>query len=368
MSTYINPNKPNIHGDYKDVPKDVTEFLYYSETIRGLSPRTINGYYIDLRTFFRYLMLKRGLVDADTELESIDVSNIDREFITKISKEEIYEFLYYITRHRSNSNATRARKLSSLKGFFRYMTVKSNKLEHNPTDDIETPAQKKRIPKYLSLEESIELLKNIQSDWYERDYCIITLFLNCGMRLSELVGMDMNDIGNETIRIIGKGNKERMVYLNDACHFALKQYCDSRASLLNLKEKEALFISKRTGRRISARRVQQIVDHALQQAGLSGKGYSTHKLRHTAATLMYRFGNADMLALKEILGHEHVSTTEIYTHISTEQLRNAAQSTPLSTVTFSGESTRKKDANMQDELSQDEVEEGNEDCLQDTHQ
>ncbi len=334
MSTYINPNKPNIHTDYKDIPKDVTEFLYYSETIRGLSPRTINGYYIDLRTFFRYLSLKRGLVPPDTELDSIDVSNIDLPFIDEISKEEIYEFLYYITRQRSNSNATRARKLSSLKGFFRYMTVKSNKLSHNPTDDIETPAQKKRLPKYLSLEESLSLLKNLQTDWYERDYCIITLFLNCGMRLSELVGMDVNDIGTETIRIIGKGNKERMVYLNDACDFALKRYMESRAALLNLKEKNALFVSKKTGRRISARRVQQIVDQALQQAGLSGKGYSTHKLRHTAATLMYRFGDVDMLALKEILGHEHVSTTEIYTHISTEQLRDAAKATPLSSVKF----------------------------------
>lgn len=334
MSTYINPNKPTVHGDYKDVPTDVTEFLYYSETIRGLSPRTVNGYYIDLRTFLRYLMLRRGLVPADTPLESIDVSKLDRPFIAAVTKEEIYEFLYYVTRQRSNANATRARKLSSLKGFFRYMTVKSNKLEYNPTDDIETPAQKKRLPKYLSLEESINLLKNLQSDWYERDYCILTLFLNCGMRLSELVGMNLNDIGTETIRIIGKGNKERLVYLNDACHFALKQYCESRAALPNLQDKNALFVSKKTGRRISARRVQQIVSQALQTAGLGGKGYSTHKLRHTAATLMYRFGKVDMLALKEILGHEHVSTTEIYTHISTEQLRNAAKASPLSGIKF----------------------------------
>lgn len=333
MSTYINPHKLIIN-EYKDIPSDVKAFLYYSETIKGLSPRTINGYYIDLRTFFRYLVLKRGLVPADTEFESIDISNLDLEFIAKISKEEIFEFLYYITRQRGNSNTTRARKLSSLKSFFRYMTVKTNKLEHNPTEDIETPIQKKRLPKYLSLEESLSLLKNLQSDWHERDYCILTLFLNCGMRLSELVGMNVGDIGTETIRIIGKGNKERMVYLNDACHFSLQRYCESRNTLLNLKEKEALFVSKKTGRRLSARRVQQIVEQALQQAGLSGKGYSTHKLRHTAATLMYRFGNVDMLALKEILGHEHISTTEIYTHISTEQLRNAAKSTPLSNVTF----------------------------------
>lgn len=332
MSTYINPSKPTIHGDYKDVPTDVTEFLYYSETIRGLSPRTVNAYYIDLRTFLRYLVQHRGLAAPDAELESIDVSKLDRQFIASITKEEIYEFLYYVTRQRSNSSATRARKLSSLKGFFRYMTVKSNKLEHNPTDDIETPVQKKRLPKYLSLEESLTLLKNLQSDWQERDYCILTLFLNCGMRLSELVGMNLNDINTETIRIIGKGNKERLVYLNQACILALRQYCDSRAALPNLQDKSALFVSRKTGRRISARRVQQIVDSALRQAGLSGKGYSTHKLRHTAATLMYRFGNVDMLALKEILGHEHVSTTEIYTHISTSQLREAASASPLASV------------------------------------
>lgn len=356
MSTYINPNKPLIHNDYEDIPKDVKEFLYYSETIRGLSPRTINGYYIDLRTFFRYLAIRRQLVPPETEFESVDISNLDRDFMAAITKEEIYEFLYYITRQRRNSNATRARKLSSLKGFFRYMTIKSNKLEHNPTDDIESPAQKKRLPKYLSLEESLTLLKNLQSDWYERDYCILTLFLNCGMRLSELVGMDLNDIGKETIRIIGKGNKERLVYLNDACDFALKRYCESRRSLPNLKEREALFVSKKTGRRLTARRVQQIVDEALQQAGLSGKGYSTHKLRHTAATLMYRFGNVDMLALKEILGHEHVSTTEIYTHISTEQLRDAAKSTPLSEVKLQGEKSLKTDSSLPEERPEDSQE------------
>lgn len=362
VSTYINPNKPTVHGDYKDVPADVTEFLYYSETIRGLSPRTVNGYYIDLRTFLRYLMLRRGLVPADTELESIDVSKLDRPFIAAVTKEEIYEFLYYVTRQRSNANATRARKLSSLKGFFRYMTVKSNKLEYNPTDDIETPAQKKRLPKYLSLEESITLLKNLQSDWYERDYCILTLFLNCGMRLSELVGMDCNDIGTETVRIIGKGNKERLVYLNDACHFALKQYIDSRAALPNLQDKNALFVSRKTGRRISARRVQQIVSQALQTAGLGGKGYSTHKLRHTAATLMYRFGKVDMLALKEILGHEHVSTTEIYTHISTEQLRNAAKASPLSGIKFThpeDEPARNKPAGSEEPGQEEEKQEKN---------
>ena len=293
MSTYIDPRHPNKHGDYKDCPELVVRYLYDSETIRGLSPRTVNGYYIDLRTFFRFLMQAHELVP------------------------------------------TRARKLSSLKGFYKYLCNKMKVLEINPTDDVETPALKKRLPKYLSLNEGVELLKNVQSDFYERDYCILTLFLNCGMRLSELVNINITDIHDDgTIRIVGKGNKERLVYLNDACNTALRRLCDERAKLPNLQDKKALFVSKHTGKRLSARRIQQIVDNCLKAAGLSGKGYSVHKLRHTAATLMYQEGHVDMLALKEILGHAHVSTTEIYTHMGTAQLRQAAQASPFAKLDF----------------------------------
>lgn len=339
MSTYIDSRHPNKHGDYKDCPELVVRYLYDSETIRGLSPRTVNGYYIDLRTFFKFMLQLRGIASMDADPEQIDIHEIDLAFIRSITTSDIYEFLHHVTRNRDNAPATRARKLSSLKGFFKYLCNKMKVLEINPTDDVETPAQKKRLPKYLSLNEGIELLKSVQSDFYERDYCIITLFLNCGMRLSELVNIDITDINDDgTIRIIGKGNKERLVYLNDACNAAIKRLLEERAKMLNLQDKKALFVSKRTGKRLSARRVQQIVDNCLKAAGLSGKGYSTHKLRHTAATLMYQEGHVDMLALKEILGHAHVSTTEIYTHMGTDQLKQAAQASPFSKLDFEKES------------------------------
>lgn len=338
MSTYIDARHPNRHGDYRDCPQYVILYLQDSETIRGLSPRTVNGYYIDLRTFFRFLMHARGLVPADTPMEEIDIRGIDLPMIQSVRTDEIYEFMHYVSRERDNSAATRARKLSSVKGFYKYLTNKRRVLDKNPVDDVGTPAQKKRLPKYLSLDESIELLKNVQntqSDFYERDYCMITLLLNCGMRLSELINIDITDIRDDgTIRIVGKGDKERLVYLNDACVSALTHLCEERAKLPNLQDKKALFVSKKTGKRLSARRVQQIVEGCLKAAGLSGKGYSVHKLRHTAATSMYQYGNVDMLALKEILGHADVSTTQIYTQIGTQQLRQAADASPFAKLDF----------------------------------
>lgn len=349
MSTYINPIKPTNHAPYMDIPKDVRDFLNYMGAILNRSPRTVNAYYIDLRTFFRFLIQYRGLNNC-SEFDEIDTSKIDTDFIAAVSQAEVYEYLYYLKNERNNDSAARARKLSGIKSFYRFMTVKANRISEDPVKDISMPTPKKALPKYLSLEESIELLKNIQSDFYERDFCIITLFLNCGMRLTELVSIDLSDFKDDTIRITGKGNKERLVYLNQACVDALVHYAKARAALLNLKDTSALFVSKRTGKRLSNRRVQQIVERCLQSAGLSGKGYSPHKLRHTAATLMYRHGNVDMLELKEILGHEHVSTTEIYTHISTDKLRKAVDSSPLSHMPYEPE--RKATTSISDDEDQ----------------
>lgn len=338
MSTYINPLHPGRNNAYDDCPELVREYLKYSESIRGLSPRTVNAYYIDLRTFFKFLVFHRGGASIDSApdddgLETIEIKHLDLSFIQKIDKAEVYDFLYYVTRERANAAATRARKLSSLRGFFRYLTNKTGKLERNPVDDIETPKLKKRLPKYLTLEESKELLNNIQSDFFERDYCIITLFLNCGMRLTELVGININDVKDDTLRVIGKGNKERTVYLNEACIAAISLLMQARAKLPKLLPGEkAMFVSRKTGKRLSARRVQQLVTACLRAAGLDDKGYSVHKLRHTAATLMYQYGHVDMLALKEILGHADVSTTQIYTHLNTQQLKQAAAASPLSGI------------------------------------
>lgn len=332
MSTYINPIQPNKHDSYSDCPPVVTEYLNYAESIRGLSPRTVNGYYIDLRVFFKYLVQLRGLASQDLPLEEIKINWIDIAFIKQITKAEIYEYLYYATRERTNAPAARARKLSSIKGLFNYLHSKVGLLQNNPAADIESPKIKKTLPKYLSLDESLELLNNIQSDFPERDFCILTLFLNCGMRLSELATLNETSIKNDTMRVVGKGNKERTLYLNQSCTLAIDNMLDAKQKLGNIKDDKALFISKKTGKRLSVRRIQQIVDAALQSAGLSGKGYSTHKLRHTAATLLYQHGNADMLALKEILGHAHVSTTEIYTHMDSAALKEIARTAPLSSA------------------------------------
>ena len=324
-------NNVKIYSDYSDAPTVLKEFLYYSQTIRGLSPKTVEAYYIDLKLFFKFIVQKyNNCVNNDT-IDEVRINDIDLNLISSITQSDILEFLYFVTNERNNSQSSRARKISSIKGYFKYLTNKTNQIEHNPTEHIEMPSIKKRLPKFLNLEQSYELLNNIQTSFTERDYCIILLFLNCGMRLSELVGININDINKDTLRIIGKGNKERMVYLNDSCLDAINDYLKIRNTIVSPAAEPALFISKRTKKRMSNRRVEQVVEECLKLSGLSNMGFSTHKLRHTAATLLYRSGNADMLALKEILGHEHVSTTEIYTHISDEAIKKAAKSSPLAT-------------------------------------
>ena len=332
MSSYIDVVHPERHAPYLDIPDDVVDYLHYLDFVKLRSPRTVNGYYLDLRGFFRYMMQRWQRVADDTPPEEIVLTGITTADIQTITKHDVFDFLDH-ARSADNGPKARARKLSALKGFFNYMCTQVNRLPANPTENISLGSPAKALPKYLTQDEAVTLLSNIQSDFYERDYCILTLFLNCGMRLAELVTIDMGDFRDDTIRIVGKGNKERLVYLNDACLDALQRYKKVRASLPNLADREALFVSKRTGKRLSARRIEQIVARCLQSAGLSGRGFSPHKLRHTAATLMYQ-GGVDMLALKEILGHENVSTTQIYTHINREQLKKAVAASPLATQKY----------------------------------
>ncbi len=332
MSSYIDVVHPERHAPYLDIPDDVVDYLHYLDFVKLRSPRTVNGYYLDLRGFFRYMMQRWQRVADDTPPEEINLTGIATADIRTITKHDIFDFLDH-ARSADNGPKARARKLSALKGFFNYMCTQVNRLPANPTENISLGSPAKALPKYLTQDEAVTLLSNIQSDFYERDYCILTLFLNCGMRLAELVTIDMGDFRDDTIRIVGKGSKERLVYLNDACLDALQRYKKVRASLPNLADRDALFVSKRTGKRLSARRIEQIVARCLQSAGLSGRGFSPHKLRHTAATLMYQ-GGVDMLALKEILGHENVSTTQIYTHINREQLKKAVAASPLATQKY----------------------------------
>lgn len=311
-------------------PKIIRNFLVYMQTIKGKSPRTVEQYYIDLRTFFRFILRFKGLVSADTEFEKISIESVDSDLAGSITLTDIYEFLYFTANERANNAATRARKVSCLRSFYHYSCEKTGVIKDNPTVNLDTPKKKRTLPKHLTLEECMELLTHIDGDFKERDYCILTLFLNCGLRLSELCGLNLGDIGKETINVTGKGNKERTVYLNDACVDAINNYLKVRPNA-GAKDKNALFLS-RLHKRISPKTVQWLVKKYLADAGLSGKGYSTHKLRHTAATLMYQNGGVDIRVLQEILGHESLSTTQIYTHLSNPQMRDAAEKNPLANV------------------------------------
>ena len=308
------------------------KYLDYMWVVKGKSENTINEYYTDLRTLFRFLKVRKNLVDKDIEFDKIMIDDIDLDFIKSISLEDLYEFMGFASNSRKNSTTTRARKTSSIKNFFNYLDVKIHVLEINPAKELEAPKKKKTLPKYLTLEQSLELLNAVDGDYKERDYCILTLFLNCGIRLAELVSINLGDIDlqERTLRIVGKGDKERQIYINDACVSAVKAYMKIR-NPDKTKDKKALFISRQSGR-ISNKTVQAMVYKYLKKIGLENKGYSVHKLRHTAATLMYQHGKVDIRILKDILGHENLGTTEIYTHVSDENMKDASNKNPLSGV------------------------------------
>lgn len=314
-----------------EAPQIVKEYLFYLETIKLKSKKTVDEYYIDLRTFFRYLKKSRKLVSDDTEFENIKIDDVDLELIKTVTLNDAYEYMDYLYRERDNQSAARARKCSSLKGFFDFLYSKKHLISSNPIAQLEVPKRKKSLPKYLTLEQSIELLNAVEGKYKERDYAIITLFLNCGLRVSEMAGLNYTDIRSDnTMRVVGKGNKERVVYLNSACIDAINDYMKVRP-VDEVKDKKALFIS-RNNRRMSVKTIQAMVYKYLAKIGLDAQGYSCHKLRHTAATLMYQHGGVDVRVLKEVLGHENLGTTEIYTHLSSEQMKNAADSNPLSKV------------------------------------
>ncbi len=324
---------------YTDLFPQLRDYLFYMETIKGRSPKTVQEYYTDLRTFFRFILVYRSddrtpLTDYEA-FQKIKISDVTLGLIQTITLSDIYEFLHFVMSERSNSATARARKVSSIRGFFKYLTNNQKVLDENPALNLEIPSTRKTLPKYLTLEQSLELLNSVNEedgDNQQRDYCILTLFLNCGMRLAELVGINLSDIRDNTLRLLGKGNKERSIYLNNACLTAISSYLEMRNQQHpHPKDSNALFLS-RTGSRISRRRVQQIVETFLKKSGLGQMGYSAHKLRHTAATLMYQYGEIDIRVLKDILGHVNLGTTEIYTHVSSRQMEHAAENNPLANV------------------------------------
>ena len=311
------------------------EFLFYLQTIKGRSPGTVDEYFRDLRTFFRFIKVHKGIVPKGADFNQIPVDDVDIELAGSVTLTDGLEFMNYLVRSRNNSKGTRARKNTSIKLFYAFITDKKNYLKVNPLKNLDRPPQREKnpLPRFLSLEQSIELLNAVEGKFKERDYCILTFFLNCGMRLAELVSMNYNDIHpDHTAQIIGKGSKKRIIYLNDACMSAYNAYMAVRpVDDVRAEDKYALFLSAQK-RRISREMVQKIVYKYLEKIGLDAQGYSVHKLRHTAATLMYQHGNVDIRVLKDVLGHENLSTTEIYTHLDSSQIEHAAKSNPLAKV------------------------------------
>jgi len=304
------------------------DYLNYMQTIKGKSENTVLVYFYDLRVFLRFLKLHKNIIPKTVEFDEIDISDIDISFIKTVTLSDLYAYMSFVSNKRSNSAYARARKVASLKSFFNYLTNKAKLIDKNPAAELESPKIVKRLPRYLNIEESKQLLTSVEGEHSARDYAILTLFLNCGIRLSELVGLNLKSIKNNTLSVIGKGDKERIIPLNSACISAINEYLKVRP-VDGVKDKNALFLSERK-QRISKATVQHLVKKYIVSAGLDPRKYSTHKLRHTAATLMYKYGHVDIRALQELLGHESISTTEIYTHLDSQQLRNAVESNPLS--------------------------------------
>ena len=332
-----------------ECPAVLREYLGYMETVKGRSANTVNGYFIDLRTFFRFLLIQRGIC-KDLPDTHPDIRLIDLPLLQSVTLSDLFEFMNYSKSERENSNVTRARKVSSLRQFFHYLTEITHKLDDNPAKNLSSPKLPSRMPKHLTYDQSIQLLQVAgQGKYAERDYCIITLLLNCGLRRAELAGLNRTDVRDDnTLRVIGKGNKERILYLNEACQKALAAYLPKRP-LEGTRDKKALFYGH-TKDRISLQGVHYIVKGYLKQVG-GAEELSTHKLRHTAATLMYQQGGVDLLVLKEMLGHKNLGTTEIYTHTSNDQLRRAADANPLSKVKMP--STNTKGTNEEDKKGTD---------------
>ena len=341
-----------------DAPACLTEYLNYLTTIKNRSQLTALNYYTDLRMFMRFLKVKNKLVDANEDFSEIKISDLDDKYIKAVTLTDAMEFLSFTVSERSNQAKARSRKAVSLRQFYKFLTNNKAWFAASPMLNLELPSPKNALPKHLTLQECGQLLhegfKEFSSWMDYRDYAMIIMFLNCGMRLSELVGINVNDFVENidpsqpdvkylSVKVLGKGNKVRIVYLNETCQDALQRYLAVRRPIRG-RDENALFLSSQN-ERISRSTVHAMVKKRLGQAGidpaeysshklrlkacgLAGKGISVHKLRHTAATLMYQNG-VDVRVLKEVLGHENLNTTQIYTHVVNTQLRDAINSNPV---------------------------------------
>lgn len=327
--------------DYRtEAPQIIRDFLTYHQAIQGHSRKTVDEYFLDLRNFFRFIKLERGMVPADAIFQDISIMDVNLDLIQSITLTDVYNYMDYLSRDRpvhlncrdteyGLSPAAKARKVATIRSFYKYLTVKAKLLTENPMQDLDSPRLKKALPKYLNLEESVHLLQSVDGVNRERDYCILTIFLNCGLRISEVVGLNLGDVRGDQLRVLGKGNKERIVYLNEACQQAIRDWLAVRENQA-VTDKNALFITRKHTR-ITTAAVHKLVKKHLSAAGLDSTQYSSHKLRHTAATLMLQNG-VDVRTLQEVLGHDHLNTTQIYTHVASDDLKIAAEANPLAKV------------------------------------
>lgn len=327
--------------DYRiEAPTILREFLTYHETIQGHSRNTVDEYYLDLRNFFRYIKLEKGRVPRTAEFDEISIDDVDLGLVSSVTLADVYSYMSYLSRDRAKranspeagfglEPSARARKVSTIRSFYKYLSNKAKLITENPMQNLDAPRQKKTLPRYLSLDECIQLLEAVDEPNQARDYCILTLFLNCGLRISELAGLNLTDIRGEQLRVLGKGNKERMIFLNDACIRAIEDWLTERSRCAAV-DKNALFITRRHTR-MTTDAVHYMVKQRLKKAGLDASLYSSHKLRHTAATLMLQNG-VDVRTLQEVLGHDNLNTTQIYTHVDNDNLRTAAKANPLGKV------------------------------------
>lgn len=339
-----------------DAPPIIRDFLVYHETIQNHSKKTVDEYFLDLRNFFRYIKFQRHLVAANTPMDEISIDDVDLDLIASVTLTDVYGYMSYLSRDRAahpNSDSTsyglspaaRARKVATIRSFYRYLSSKAKLIQENPMQNLDTPRLRKSLPRYLDLDESLELLDSVDGKNAVRDYCILTLFLNCGLRISELIGLNVTDVRGNQLRVLGKGDKERILYLNDACQLAIQDWLTER-NAMTLVDQNALFVTPQNRKRISRAAVHKLVKKHLSDAGLDSTQYSAHKLRHTAATLMLQSG-VDVRTLQEVLGHDHLNTTQIYTHIDNDDLRMAARANPLSQVKKSKHS-EKNDENSEE--------------------
>ena len=320
-----------MHPDYRtEAPPLIRDFLVYHETIQGHSRHTVDEYYLDLRSFFRFIKQDKHLVPDHQPFDSISIDVVVIHLVQSITLTDVYAYMNYLSRDRGLNAASRARKVATIRSFYKYLTNKAKLLEQNPVQELDSPRQKKSLPKYLNLDESVQLLASVDGKNSVRDYCILTLFLNCGLRISELVGLNKTDVRGNQLRVLGKGNKERILYLNEACQQALQDWLTERDAM-TLVDQNALFVTLQNRKRITTAAVHKLVKKHLSAAGLDSTQYSSHKLRHTAATLMLQNG-VDVRTLQEVLGHDHLNTTQIYTHVDSEDLRVAAQANPLGKI------------------------------------